>query len=310
MIKRVEFSCMGSYFHIEAENPSELEQWFAKVEKTYSRFIKESELSRFNQMPISDNWIPVSQEFYFVMAEVTRFYQMTDFLFNPFLGGQLRALGYDRPFSEMQRQVQKTMCPLYQENGILLHKEQPMIKKVKEVEVDLGGYIKSWSVDKAFHMAKGEDVFINGGGDMRFSFIQPQVIGVMNPFDSDTDIAQLNVQKGSIATSNVLHRRWQTKDGEYHHVLNGQTGENPTSNVVQVTVLASTTRQAEVYAKVLCMMDLDQVEIWIAEKQLSIAAIIIMDNKSIWVTGNINEYCEGVTTAWSSQRGNGPEFQA
>jgi FAD:protein FMN transferase len=83
-------------------------------------------------------------------------------------------------------------------------------------------------------MTNAKDVFIDGGGDMRFSFQIPQVIGVMNPFDHTTDIAQLTMRMGAMATSNVLHRRWRTEEGEHHHILNGQTGENPQSDVCRL----------------------------------------------------------------------------
>lgn len=136
------------------------------------------------------------------------------------------------------------------------------------------------------------------------------VIGVMNPFDHTTDSAQLTMRAGAMATSNVLHRRWRTEEGEYHHILNGQTGENPQSDVVQATVLYSTAREAEVYAKVLCMMDAGAGTGWLKEKGVQAAAIIVTDQKQIFVTDNINDFSEGVKTAWISQRGSGQELQA
>lgn len=45
-----------------------------------------------------------------------------------------------------------------------------MVKKVLDVEIDLGGFVKGWSVDQAFQMTNAKDVFIDGGGDMRFLF--------------------------------------------------------------------------------------------------------------------------------------------
>ncbi|TLS35996.1 FAD:protein FMN transferase [Pseudalkalibacillus caeni] len=309
MTKSIEFSCMGSSFFVEAENHAELKQWFNDIEQTYSRFRNESYLSWFNRLEPSDKWVTVSPDFYSILVEVTDYMKRMDGLFNPFLGAQLKALGYDRPFSEMKRRGIKACLPAYHENKILLHSGQPLVKKLQNVELDLGGFVKGWSVDRAYHMARGHNVFIDGGGDMRFSFAEPEVIGIMNPFDSNTDIVQLKIRKGAIATSNVLHRRWQTEDGFYHHILNGKTGENPESDVVQVTVLASSVREAEVYAKVLCMMNGELVESWLGQRDRSIAAIVITDDKKIRITENIAEFCEGVKTAWSSQHGNGQGSQ-
>lgn len=234
----------------------------------------------------------------------------TDSLFHPFLGAQLKALGYDRSFHDLQPKVQEKAAPAYQQGGILLHPDEPMVKKMLDVKIDLGGFVKGWSVDQVVQMANAKDVFINGGGDMRFSFQIPQIIGVINPFDHATDIAQLTVRSGAMATSNVLHRRWRTEKEEHHHILNGQTGENPRSDVVQATVLSSTAREAEVYAKVLCMMDAEAGAGWLKEKEVQAAAIIVTAQKQIFVTDNINDYSEGVKTAWISPHGNGQKLRA
>ncbi|WP_050180551.1 FAD:protein FMN transferase [Domibacillus robiginosus] len=310
MISRLEFSCMGSVFTIEAERAKTLQRWLIEAEKRYSRFRTDSDISRLNVYPAGDEWIPISVELYSILEVVLCYMVKTESLFQPFLGAQLKALGYDRSFQDLQPEVEKKTAPAYQRGGILLHPDEPMVKKVLDVEMDLGGFVKGWSVDQIFQMTNKENVFIDGGGDMRFSFSEPQVIGVMNPFEQTTDIAQITVGSGAIATSNVLHRRWQTKNGEYHHILNGQTGENPRSNVVQATVMAGNTAEAEVYAKVLCMMDAGAGARWLKEKGIQAAAMIITDQKQILVTDNINDFSEGVKTAWISQRGNGQELQA
>jgi thiamine biosynthesis lipoprotein len=295
------FPCMGSSFLVEAENALELKRWFIEVEGKYSRFKEESVLSQWNQVDPSDEWVSVSEEFYGILLESELYKRRTDSFFNPYLGNQLIALGYDRSFSDMQRQVssRKKVNDFSKESPLLFHPEKTMVKKVKDVSVDLGGFVKGWSVDEAFHMARGNDRFIDGGGDMRFSFKKSTVIGVMNPFHYETDIVQLKMSTGAMATSSVGYRRWMTEEGEVHHLVNGQTGTNSTSNVIQVTVLAKTARQAEVYAKALCMMNAEEGEKWIKERRLPLAAIMISKDRQIVMTEKLNELCEGVETAWS-----------
>ncbi|MGA9288678.1 MAG: FAD:protein FMN transferase [Anaerobacillus sp.] len=299
MMNQLAFACMGSNFFVEASNARELERWFQDVEDKYSRFRSDSEVSWLNGLEVSSEWIPISKEFYYILKEVEQFRQMTDSLFNPFLGDQLRALGYSRSFSNREIWTCEPNVRVVEETPILFHQGRPMIKKLKDSSVDLGGFVKGWSVDEAFNMASGEDLFIDGGGDMRFSFREPTMIGVMNPFHNETDIVQLIMREGAMATSSVLHRRWQTEHGEHHHILNGRTGRNPVSNVVQVTLFAPTVREAEVYAKVLCMMDVEEGVIWMKKQKESIGAIIISEDKTIHLTENIHHICEGVDTAWS-----------
>ena len=301
MSKKVTFPCMGTTFCVEASNALALESWLHRVEKNYSRFRTESELSQLNQLELSKEWVPISKEFYNILQLSEGYRLSTDSFFNPYLGQQLVALGYDKLFSDLSKSgfEQKRIVTPFEESPLLFHSEKAMIKKVKEVSVDLGGFVKGWSVDEVYCMAKGNERFIDGGGDLRFSFEKPIEIGVINPFHFDTDVARLKMRTGAMATSSVVHRRWQTTDGEVHHLLNGRTGKNAVSDVVQVTVLGSTVREAEVYAKVLCMMDVESAENWIMDKKLTIAAILITKNQRIVMTKNIKDYCEGVETAWS-----------
>lgn len=296
------FSCMGTTFSVEASNGLELRQWIREREGKYSRFIIDSELSRLNHLPASKEWIPISKEFYDILWLTVSYMTTTDGLFNPFLGQQLISLGYGESFYECNNgaseQIRVTQ-PI-DESPFLFHSKQSMIKKLHDVYVDLGGFVKGWSVDKAYGMAIGDERFIDGGGDLRFSLKKPIVIGVINPFHFESDLIQLKMSTGAMATSSVMHRRWETKNGEvHHHLLHGHTGMNPRSDVVQVTVLASTVREAEVYAKVLCMMDAEAAESWMKKKRLSIAAIIITKDRKVRITKNIYKYCEGVETAWS-----------
>lgn len=301
MSKKVTFPCMGTTFRVEASNALAVESWLYRVEKNYSRFRKESELSQLNQLEISEEWVPISQEFYDILHLAEGYRLSTDSLFNPYLGEQLGALGYDKTFSDLSKSgfEQKIINKPLEESPLLFHSEKAMIKKKKDVSIDLGGFVKGWSVDEVYCMTKGKERFIDGGGDLRFSFEKPIVIGVINPFRFDTDVVRLRMSTGAMATSSVAHRRWQTTDGEVHHLLNGRTGKNSVSDVVQVTVLGANVREAEVYAKVLCMMDVASAENWIADKKLSIAAILITKNQRIVMTKNIKDYCEGVETAWS-----------
>ena len=302
MSKKVTFPCMGTTFRVEASNALALESWLYRVEKNYSRFRTESELSQLNQLEISEEWVSVSKEFYDILQLSEGYRISTDSLFNPYLGQQLVALGYDKPFSNLSKSgfEQKIIVTPLEKSPLLFHSDKAMIKKKKYVSVDLGGFVKGWSVDEVYCMAKGNERFIDGGGDLRFSFEKPIVIGVINPFHFDTDVVQLKMSTGAMATSSVMHRRWETKNGEvHHHLLHGHTGMNPRSDVVQVTVLASTVREAEVYAKVLCMMDAEAAESWMKKKRLSIAAIIITKDRKVRITKNIYKYCEGVETAWS-----------
>ncbi|UOQ44555.1 FAD:protein FMN transferase [Halobacillus salinarum] len=309
MSRRMEFPCMGTVFSIEADNPEALEKWFHRAEAKYSRFIKSSEVSHLNDQTVSNTWLDVSEEFYFILKEMDKYKSLTQSLFNPYLGAHIKALGYEHSFSRIKNSSFQPYTPFVHGESILFHPSQPKVKKIANMEIDPGGFVKGWSADQGFLLAQGEECVINAGGDMRFRFLKPQVIGITNPFDFETDIARITLQAGALATSSVKYRRWKTLDGEKHHLLNGQTGKNPVSDVVQTTVFAPSAPEAEVFAKVLCMMNATESMEWLKKHRPALACILIANDYSIFTSDTIDNYCEGVETAWTSQPGNGQEFQ-
>lgn len=77
------------------------ENWFAFVERTLSRFRPESELSRLNHAAGKPFF--ASALLYEVLSVADRYCKETGGLFNPYLGGVLAGLGYDRSFETLEQ---------------------------------------------------------------------------------------------------------------------------------------------------------------------------------------------------------------
>lgn len=119
---------------------------------------------------------------------------------------------------------------------------------------------------------------------------QPWFIGVQDPWDEQAEIVQLWLHHAGIATSNVLHRRWKQGDKSNHHILHGHTGEPAESDVVQATVLAPSATEAEVVAKVLCMLGSEKGAAWINDYDPHLGYMIVKQTGEITLNRAVYQY--------------------
>ncbi len=124
----------------------------------------------------------------------------------------------------------------------------------KGMGLDLGGIAKGWAVDQAISLLAGRgEALVDAGGDMRSSGAPggtPWPVAIEDAFNPARPGPVLGLSQGAVATSSIGGRHWQ-RDGESrHHLIDPRTGRPSDSDLHTVTVLAPTTVQAEVAAKV------------------------------------------------------------
>ena len=128
------------------------------------------------------------------------------------------------------------------------------------VRFNLGGIGKGYAVESAASWLKqfagATNGIVDGGGDISVwsNDEKEWKIGISDPFDQDTDIKQITLKNGSIATSNIVYRSWWQGNQKKHHIINGKTGKPVDSEILQATVVTTNCLDAEVSAK-LCFME-------------------------------------------------------
>lgn len=112
--------------------------------------------------------------------------------------------------------------------------------------LDPSGVVKGWAVERAARllMALDEtDFCLSAGGDMRCHVADPSLdpwrVGIENPHDPSTLLAVVDVRRGAVATSGVVHRG--------QHLLDARTGE-PIAGVSSVTVIGPSLTWADIDA--------------------------------------------------------------
>lgn len=243
----------------------QVQRYFIEVEAELSRFRPDSALSRLNAAA-GQGPQPLSPLLQAVLVEALRAAAASDGLFDPTLLAPIQQAGYDRSFDELaqppanrpeqrnQHQRHGREQPRWGWRLVRLNPKAGIVELPAGVGIDLGGIAKGWTVDRAAEMLGAwGPALVDAGGDIRVIGTPEREawpIAVQDPFDEAYDLMVLALRGGGLATSSVGGRRWQRDGRTMHHLIDPRTGQPSQSDLHTVTVLAPTTVQAEVAAKV------------------------------------------------------------
>jgi thiamine biosynthesis lipoprotein len=121
------------------------------------------------------------------------------------------------------------------------------VRRPPGTRLDSGGLGKGLAADlMAAALAACATFVVNCGGDLRIGGLQglERPVDVAAP-DGGAPIHRLAIARGAIATSGVTRRAWA--DG--HHLIDPRSGRPAHTGLLQVTAVARTGLQAEVFAK-------------------------------------------------------------
>lgn len=231
---------------------------FAGWEALLSRFRPESELSRVNRSAGTPTTVrPLLRSVLTVAVDAAR---ATDGLFDPTLGRQMSAIGYNRSFEGPLRLVGGTFVRDLPAGGwrdIHIDAATNRITIPPGTALDFGGIAKGMAVDAAASLLAEfgvEAALVNAGGDMRVA--RDDAAEWQIGFDEAKDHA-VTLAGGGIATSGVTKRRWMQDGVQRHHLIDPRTGLPSQSELRSVSVAASTCAQAEVAAKVALILGVE-----------------------------------------------------
>ncbi len=259
---------------------------FNLIEDTCSRFRANSELSRLNQQ--IDKEVIVSSEMFSILTDAFRFYKESEGIFNPGVLSTLENHGYAKSIEmikgkEIALASPSPTVPVHSHPFLLDEQKQAVTLFTK---IDLGGIAKGWVIDHAAQLLEKEGYgFINVGGDMRIFGTLPRHlnIGIESPFAETEMISSIQVQKGALATSTTMKRKWLINGEWTHHLIDPRTGEPSESKIVSATVTAPTALEADVWAKTVLLLGEKVGQEWINRN--GVQAVVINKNGAIWRGG-------------------------
>lgn len=264
-VDSVHLNIMNTSFYMAISNNNRTEwkktviSFLQYIEHDFSRFHSNNELSRFNETK-RDSTICVSPILYDLLKKAEEYRLKTAGRFSPYMLTQLEAHGYNQSFPFTTANNEGTTIYYQNEMQPLIFKEGYQIIKKTDQRIDLGGIAKGYAVEAVSkwlqdhtHSKYG---IIDGGGDMAMWSNGDKTwrIGVMDPFDEESEIGSISIQNGGIATSNIIYRNWIQGETKKHHILDGRTGMPSATEVVQATLVTEHCLDAEISAKI-CFMD-------------------------------------------------------
>src|SRR5260370_34217261 len=148
----VSFHAMGSHIQAwlsvtnaeDAQILNSVPDWFEEWEACFSRFRKESELSRLNRR--AGHWMKVSESLLEVISEAVQGAKATNGLFNPLILPALQAVGYGHSFEPEvfipDRATRNASIADFQQ--IEIDRAHGLVRLPRDAQIDLGGIAKGW----------------------------------------------------------------------------------------------------------------------------------------------------------------------
>ncbi|HJW49939.1 MAG TPA: FAD:protein FMN transferase [Candidatus Limnocylindria bacterium] len=224
--------------------------WIARMHDRLTRFEPNSEVSRFNAS--RGRWFAVSPELEALLNESLRAFEISDGLVNVAVLPALLAAGYTRDFAAgpTERTEPQRTPPLPE----VLYLRPGEARLMRGGSVDLGGIAKGWLADR---VAKelGDNVLVNLAGDLFARGGGETGEGWPVGFGDRT----LLLKDMAAATSGTTKRAWAGG----HHLIDPRTGLPAQSDLSEVSVLASTATDAEIYAKVALLLGSKDAPKWL-----------------------------------------------
>lgn len=200
-----------------------------RLESLYSRYRKDSFLSKINCYAAQGNSITVDAETAGLLNYAATCYQQSGGLFD-ITSGKLRQAWC---FDSGKIPTQSTLDKLLDKIGWhRLDWNPPVLDfSILGMEIDFGGIVKEYAVDRAACLCSEAGIrhgIINLGGDIKIIGPQadgsPWKVGIRHPRKSNAILQTLSLTQGALASSGDYERFILLDGVRYSHVLNPKTG--------------------------------------------------------------------------------------
>jgi len=233
--------------------PARLEEgasFVREMHRRLTRFDPESDLSRFNAS--AGRWVGVSELLATLLREALRAHEVSGGLVNAGVLPAMLAIGYTRDFAEGPTVLTTPEPHIPAPLPDVLEVRGELARLAPGAGVDLGGIAKGWLADRLAERL-GENALVNLGGDLYARGEGPDAEGWPVGFGERTVL----LRDAGAATSGTERRRW----GEgLHHLIDPRLGLPARSDLAEVSVIADTAADAEIFAKTALLLGTGRAE--------------------------------------------------
>lgn len=263
----------GTYYNIQFFDNKELDyskqydSLFSEVNKSMSTYIHTSDISKINK---GDTTIVIDHHFRNVFEVSKEIYKETNGFFDPTIGFLVNAWDFG-PEREIVSLDSLKIDGLMQSVGfndlIILDGK---IKNPKNAFIDFNAIGKGYGLDviSGFLNSKGhQNYLIDIGGEIVAKGINIESsnlwkVGIEEPNYDGTQSHKkvVELENAAMATSGVYRKfKVDVNGAKYSHIINAKTGYPSKTNILSVSVIASTCTIADAYATAFKAMGIEKV---------------------------------------------------
>jgi thiamine biosynthesis lipoprotein len=267
---------MGTTYHLKIVTgyfqgikglKNKIEKRLGEINQSMSTYIKDSEISRFNDLGQADVKFEVTDDFFRVMQMGKKVYDLSEGAWDATVNPLVDLWGFGRAGRKNKippkRQVEALLPSIGFEN-IEIISPGYLIKKNASVTLDFSSIAKGYGVDavaEVIHREGFQNYLVEIGGEVYASGLrkdgQPWRIGINRP---QKDAAISNVYKvvrlrnKAFATSGDYRNFFEVNGIRYSHVIDPKTGYPVANGVVSVSIVSNTCTFADGLATAIMVM--------------------------------------------------------
>lgn len=223
-------------------------------EQLWSRFIDDSDITRINWSEGKPVRVaPLTRQ---LIAAMVSGHTLTQGVYDPTLLPDVLEAGYSSSSIDSSRTTrlpESAHAPGHLE-GVQFTDEFVMVPR--GTTLDPGGIAKGFAADLIAQSALDQGaygVMVELGGDIVVQGDAPDGVawrlGIEDPFVPDAHASIVRIQRGAVATSSQLKKRFGEGADSTHHLINPVTHSSADARAQTVTVIAASGARAEVLTK-------------------------------------------------------------
>jgi thiamine biosynthesis lipoprotein len=270
----------------QQELKREIDQSLLNINQLMSTYIKDSELSRFNQWRSVEPF-PMSAQTLDVLIEAKRLGVMSAGLLDVTIGPLVNLWGFGPQNRPEKVPTEKLIDTTRQKVGLdkLKIGTTWASKSHPDLYIDLSTIAKGYAVDKLAELLQTFSInnyLVEIGGEMRLAGQKasgkPWKIAIEKPETEQRSIQKIiSVGDNAVATSGDYRNYYEQNGVRYSHLINPTTGYPIKHNLVSVTVIHASSMTADGLATALNVMGKEKA-LELAEKD-GIAVLLITKEK-------------------------------
>ena len=256
----------------------QIKQYLLLLDNLFSAFNPDSEISLINQNA-GKAPVKVSTQTIKILKASVECSKLSEGAFDITVGKMTKAW----------RSHKKALSFGSYDNIIINETENSIFLQNKTLQLDLGGIAKGYAINEVKQILRQyqiENAIINLGGSVCIVG-QERLVGIRNPFTTETTAITLSLKNETAVTSGIYEQYRLNKGKISHHILNPKNGRSAKTDLLSATVIDDDGAKADALATAFVVMGFKESTEFC--KKHNTKAVFILNNGNIFTTENIKE---------------------